>query len=166
MALPIIALLLFGLETMGGHNARFWPTLHASAGFSLLALVIFRLVWRYKNPPPTLPQAITKPQRVLAGLSHIALYAAMVLLPLTGWLAFTEHVRRSFGVAPANLFWLIKIPLLPDFDINFHFIHKWGGKAVMALIALHAVAALKHHFFDNDDVLRRMLPAKRVGTSK
>ena len=120
MALPSIALLLFGLLTMGGHNARFWPTLHASAGFSQLALVIFRLAWRYKNPPPALPPAMTRSQRGLAGLSHIALYAAMVLLPLTGWLAFTEHVRRSLGVAPANLFWMFKIPLLPDFGINFH----------------------------------------------
>ena len=161
MALPIIALLLFGLQTMGGHHARFWPTLHASAGFSLLAMVIFRLAWRHKNPPPALPQAMSSTQRVLAGLSHIVLYAAMILLPLTGWLAFTEHVRRSFGVAPANLFWLVKVPLLPDFGINFHFIHKWGGKAFLALIAIHILAALKHHFFNRDDVLRHMTRWKR-----
>ena len=166
MALPIIALLLFGLQTMGGHNARFWPTLHASAGFLLLALVIYRLIWRYKNPPPALPQAMTKTQRGLAGLSHIALYAAMILLPLTGWLAFTEHVRRSLGVAPASLFWLTKIPLFPDFGVNFHFIHKWGGKAVLALIAIHVLAALKHHFYDRDNVLRRMLHWKQKSSSK
>ena len=142
---------------MGGHNARFWPTLHASAGFSLLAMVIFRLAWSHTNPPPALPQAMTRTQRLLAGLSHIALYVAMILLPLTGWLAFTEHVRRSFGVAPANLFWLFRIPLLPDFGTNVHFIHKWGSKVVMALIAIDVLAALKHHFFDRDDVLKRML---------
>ena len=157
MALPIIGLLLFGLETMGGHHARFWPTLHASAGFSLLAMVIFRLVWRFKNPPPPLPETMPKFQRLLAGLSHAALYAAMIALPLTGWFAFTEHVRRTLGVAPANLFGLMKIPILPDFGINFHFIHKWGGKAVLAIVALHIVAALKHQFYDRDNVLRRML---------
>lgn len=122
----------------------------------MLAMVIFRLIWRYKNPPPPLPQNMSRSQLLLARLSHIALYAAMILLPLTGWLAFTEHVRRTLGVAPANLFWLVKVPLLPDFGINFHLIHKWGGKAVMALIVLHIFAALKHHFYDRDDVLRRM----------
>ena len=122
----------------------------------MLAMVIFRLIWRYKNPPPPLPQNMSRSQLLLARLSHIALYAAMILLPLTGWLAFTEHVRRTLGVAPANLFWLVKVPQLPDFGINFHLIHKWGGKAVMALIVLHIFAALKHHFYDRDDVLRRM----------
>ena len=162
MAFPIIGLLLFGLETMGGHNARFWPTLHASAGFSLLVLVIFRLAWRHKHRPPALPQATSKPLRLLAGLSHLSLYAAMVLLPLSGWLAYTEHVKRSLGVAPANLFWMFKIPLLPDYGINFHFIHKWGGKAVLAIIALHIIAALKHHFYNRDDVLRRMVSTKKL----
>ncbi len=161
MAVPMIGLLLFGLQTMGGHHARFWPTLHASAGFSLLAMVIFRLIWRYKNPPPLLPQTMSGSQLLLARLSHAALYAAMIFLPLTGWLAFTEHVRRTLGVAPANLFWFAKIPLLPDFGINFHFIHKWGGKAVLALVVIHVLAALKHHFYHRDDVMRRILRWKR-----
>ena len=170
MALPIIGLLLFGLQTMGGHDVKFWPTLHASTGFLLLALVIYRLIWRFRHPPPRLPDTMPWWQRSVAMPAHIALYAAMVLLPLTGWLAYTEHVRRSIAMGmtpePASLFWISAIPQLSDFGINFHFIHKWGGKAVLALVALHAVAALKHHFFDHDDVLRRMLPAKRVGTSK
>ncbi len=96
-------------------------------------------------------------ERLLAYMSHVALYAAMVLIPLTGWFAFTEHVKRTLGVAPASFFGITKIPLLPDFGIDFHFIHRWGGRAAMALIALHMVAALKHHFYDRDDVLVRMM---------
>ena len=107
----------------------------------------FRILWRWRHPAPPLLAGMSKTARLSAQISHLALYAAMILLPLTGWFAFTEHVRRSLGVASANLFWLAKIPLLPDFGINFHFIHKWGGKAALALIALHVLAALKHHFF-------------------
>ena len=166
MAVAIIGLLLFGLQTMGNHNGRLLPTFHASAGFLLLALVIYRLIWRWINPPPPLPDGMTRGERILAKFSHIALYAAMILLPLSGWFAFTEHVRRSLGVAPASLFWMTKIPLLPDFGINFHFIHKWGGKAGLALIAIHVFAALKHHFFDRDDVLRRMIIWKQKSSSK
>ena len=161
MAVPLIGLLLFGLQTMGNHNGRILPTVHASAGFLLLVLVIYRLIWRWINPPPPLPEGMTRSENMLAKLSHIALYAGMILIPLSGWFAFTEHVRRSLGVAPASLFWVTKIPLLPDFGINFHFIHKWGGKAVLALIAIHVLAALKHHFYDRDNVLRRILHWKR-----
>ena len=164
MAVPLIGLLLFGLQTMGNHNGRLLPTVHASAGFLLLALVIYRLIWRWINPPPPLPEGIRRGERMMAKLSHIALYAAMILLPLSGWFAFTEHVRRSLGVAPASLFWVAKIPLLPDFGINFHFIHKWGGKAVLAIIAIHVLAALKHHFYDRNAVLTRMLPSSLGGS--
>jgi cytochrome b561 len=156
MALPIIVLLLLGEHTMGNHGARFLPTLHASAGFVLLVMLGARLYFRWKYPPP--PLLSRKPLEALAAkLAHAALYAAMLLIPLTGWIAYTEHVRRSLGMRPASLFGL-QIPLLPDLGINWHFIHKWGGKAVLLLIALHVLAALKHHYFDRDDTLKRMLP--------
>jgi cytochrome b561 len=160
MALPLIGLLLFGLQTMGGHHDRVWPTIHASVGFALLALVGVRILWRWRYPPPPLPNNMSKASRLSAQVSHLSLYAAMLLLPITGWLAFTEHVRRTLGVASASFFWIAKIPILPDYGINFHVIHKWGGKAALALIALHVLAALKHHFYDRDDVLLRMLHNK------
>ena len=161
MAVPFVLLLIFGLQTMGGHHDRVWPTIHASVGFGLLALVALRIIWRLRNPTPPLPPEMSKAARLSAQVSHLTLYAAMVLLPLSGWLAFTEHVRRTLGVASASFFGLAKIPILPDFGINFHFIHKWGGNAALVLIALHILAAMKHHFFDRDDVLVRMLGLRK-----
>ena len=154
MAVPVVLLLLFGEQTMGRHDARFLPTLHASAGLVIVLLVAFRLYWRWRNtPPPPLDAAVW--EKLLARLAHVALYVGMVLLPLTGWLAYTEHVRRSLGMRSASWFGF-KIPLLPDFGINWHLAHNWGGKLVLALIALHALAALKHHFYNKDETLRRM----------
>lgn len=156
MALPIIALLLFGEHTMGSHNARFLPSLHASTGVVVLLLVGFRLFWRWKHRPPP-PTGLSKTEKTAARLAHFALYAAMLFIPLTGWLAYTEHVRRSMGTRPASWFgW--RIPLLPDLGINWHMIHNWGGKLVLALIAIHVAAAFKHHYYDKDDTLKRMLP--------
>ena len=161
MAVPFILLLFFGMQTMGNHYGRFWPTIHASMGFLLLALVVLRALWRWRYPPPPLPITMTKLVRMVANLSHLALYAAMALLPLSGWFAYTEHVRRTMGVRPASFFWLVKIPLLPDFGIDFHFIHKLGSYGALALIGLHAIAAFKHHFYDRDDVLVRMLRLRK-----
>ena len=155
MALAIIPLLLTGEQTMGTHDARFLPTLHASAGFVLFVLIVFRLWWRWKHPPP-LSLSSSRFEFLAAKQSHVALYAGMALIPLTGWLANTEHVRRSLGMRPASLFgW--RIPLLPDLGINWHLIHNWGGKLVLALIALHVAAALKHQFYDRDATLQRMM---------
>lgn len=156
IALPVITLLFFGEHTMGSHNARFLPSLHASAGVVILLLVCYRLFWRLTHRPPA-PISESRIELVTARVAHTALYAAMILIPLTGWLAYTEHVRRSMGTRPASWFGL-RIPLLPDFGINWHMIHNWGGKLVLAIIVLHVTAALKHHFYDRDDTLTRMLP--------
>ena len=156
MAVPFVLMLLLGEQTMGSHDARFLPTVHASVGFSLLVLLAIRLWWRWKHPPPP-ARHISRWEAVAAKASHATLYVAMALIPLTGWLAYTEHVRRSLGMRPASLFGL-RIPLLPDFGINWHIIHNWGGKLVLALIVLHMAAALKHHFYDRDNTLKRMLP--------
>lgn len=156
IALPTIAMLLLGEQTMGSHDARFLPTLHASAGLALVLLAGIRLYWRWKHHPPAFANG-SQLEKKSAQLAHMALYAAMVLIPLSGWLAYTEHVRRSFGMRPASWFGF-KIPLLPDFGINWHLVHNWGGKLVLALIALHVAAALKHHFYDRDETLKRMLP--------
>jgi cytochrome b561 len=155
MAALLIPMLLLGEETMGSHDARFLPTLHASAGFSLLVLLVIRVWWRWKHLPPQLMHKSAW-ETVAAKASHAMLYLAMALLPLTGWLAYTEHVRRSLGMRPASLFGF-RIPLLPDFGINWHLIHNWGGKLVLALIVVHMAAAVKHHFYDRDETLRRML---------
>jgi cytochrome b561 len=156
MAVPLVAMLLLGEQTMGSHNARFLPTLHASAGFSLLVLVIIRLLWRWKHPPPS-PFHKSPWEAVAAKTSHGMLYVSMALIPLAGWLAYTEHLRRSLGMRQASLFGF-RIPLPPDFGINWHLIHNWGGKLALAMIALHVAAALKHHFHDRDTTLKRMLP--------
>ncbi len=156
MAVIMVAMLITGEQTMSSHGNRTLPTVHASAGFVLLLLLAIRLWWRWNHAPPQAPVRPLWEMRA-AKAAHAALYAAMLLLPLTGWLAYTEHVRRSFGTRPASLFGM-KIPLLPDFGINWHLIHNWGGTLVLALIALHAAAALKHHFVDRDGTLKRMLP--------
>lgn len=155
MAFILIGMLTTGEQTMGDHSSRFLPSLHASLGLILFALLCVRLFWRYRYPPPP-PLVHNRLEAFLARSAHAFLYLAMFLIPLTGWLAYTKHVQLSFGVQPASWFGM-RIPLLPDFGINWHLIHNWGGKLFLALIALHALVALKHHFIDHDDTLRRML---------
>ena len=156
MALPIVILLVLGQRTMGNHEVHLLPTIHASAGLVIIMLFVFRLFWRWKYQPPA-PVIHSHWEMLTSKTTQLLLYLSMLMIPVTGWLAYTEHVRRSLGVRPASWFGF-RIPLLPDIGINWHAIHNWGGKFALALIALHAAAAHKHHFYDGDDTLKRMLP--------
>jgi cytochrome b561 len=129
---------------------------HKSVGITILALVLVRLTWRALNPTPALPPTLRPYERVLAHSTHAALYALLILLPLSGWLMSSA---RNFAVSWFNVFQLPNL-VAPDQRlyqamISTHHALAWvlGG-----LVALHVLAALKHHYVLKDDVLRRMLP--------
>jgi cytochrome b561 len=110
------------------------------------------------NPVPA-PPSITKPwQNGLASVVHWALYALIVLAPLTGWL------MSSAKNYPVSWFGLFTLPdmVAPDrrlFEV-FKKIHGILVFSICMLAGLHIAAALKHHFLDKNNVLRRMLPVK------
>ncbi len=156
MALPIVALLVLGQQTMGSHTARWLPSLHASTGLVVVLMFAVRVIWRWKHPP-AISNYRSGWEVIASHTVHSLLYGGMVLIPISGWLAYTEHVHRSMGIRPASWFGF-RIPLLPDFGFNWHIVHNWSGKLMMVLIAVHVAAALKHHLFDQDETLKRMLP--------
>lgn len=131
---------------------------HKSTGFLILALVMLRLPWRVFNPPPELPASMPLVERSAARWSHRVLYVLMLLLPLSGWALVSVSVLEI----PTLAFYLILIPHLPfakseaaeDFWATTHEILGW---AMLAVVALHVLAALRHHFLLKDEVLRRML---------
>ena len=65
--------------------------LHASSGLTVLALSVARIVWRLLNEPPPYPAGMKPWERHTAHLAHFLLYAAMVLMPLTGWAILSAH---------------------------------------------------------------------------
>lgn len=86
-------------------------------------------------------------------------YYHFKIIALNAWGSLSRDERNYIPETegPKAVMWA-RLHMLPDFGINWHFIHNWGGKLVLVLIALHVAAALKHHFYDNDDTLKRMLP--------
>lgn len=134
--------------------------LHKSFGMTILMLAIVRLVWRWMNPVPDLTSE-TKPwERVLARISHVLLYALIFAMPLTGWMMSSA---RNF---PVSWFKLFQFPdLVAPADQTYHLmndLHHLLFSALVVVALLHAAGALKHHFIDRNDVLKRMLPFGRV----
>jgi len=130
--------------------------LHRSLGITILALAALRLAWRLVNRSPDLPDAMARWQRAAARGAHALLYALLFALPLTGWLL------SSADGDPVLLFGWLALPPLPALaDAEaMEDVHELLFNVLVAVAALHAAAALKHHFWDRDDVLRSMLPGR------
>lgn len=131
---------------------------HKSVGMTIFALALLRLLWRLINPVPAMPATTARWQRVAAHVSHGALYALIMITPLFGWMMSSA---RNF---PVSWFGLFTLPNLVQPDkARYEFLHEAHevlAYTLFCIAVLHVAAALKHHFFDRDNVLRRMLPVR------
>ena len=130
--------------------------LHKSFGLTLLALTLLRLAWRLLSGTPR-PEPMPAWQALAARLSHVLLYAVLVAMPLTGWL------YNSASGFPLRWFGAFALPKLAgrDRDVAEFAVeaHETLFLVLAALVTVHALAALKHHYLDRDRTLQRMLPA-------
>ena len=161
-----IAVLIFGMLGVGFYMTGLplspaklqiysW---HKWAGVTVFALVVLRLLWRLGHRPPALPPHMGRLERFAAHAGHHLLYVLMCAIPLSGWLMSSAKGFQTvwFGVLP--------IPDLLDKDKALgdllQTVHVSLNLILLAVLAGHVGAALKHHFIDKDDVLTRMLPRR------
>lgn len=134
--------------------------LHRSFGVTVWILTLGRLVRRQFSRFPNLPADMPGPMRLAAQLSEYALYAVLLIQPILGLL------QTSARGDQVNLFFLGQLPALIGKDRplarQLHEMHETVGLLLLALIALHAAAALYHHFWRRDDTLAAMLPRAMV----
>jgi len=175
MALLIIGLFVFGkymtgLDPMAPDTFALYQ-LHKSLGFLVLALVLARLAWRLANPSPALPETMPGFERLAAHLGHAGLYALMLAIPLSGWLMVSAS---PWGI-PTVVFDMLPVPHLPvpealgskaEAENTLKGLHELLANGLLFLVVLHVAAALKHHFLNRDDVLRRMVRAGSANRSR
>ena len=136
---------------------------HKSFGVMVFGLMSLRLLWRLTHPVPPLPDTLNRFERFFARLTHYGLYILLGVMPLTGWAVVST---ASFNV-PTLVFQTFHLPHIsylathPDkasLSTLASTIHLTLAICIAGLIALHITGALKHHFIDRDNVLKRMLP--------
>jgi len=137
---------------------------HRSVGITILALIIIRLLWRWRNPPPPLPETVPQWQLMASRISHYSLYGILLIMPISGWL--------MSSAADVSVIWfgLVDLPdfVAPDHERHefFEGIHELLAKLLFVIASLHILAALKHGLFDKDGVLQRMLPVSGTADGK
>jgi cytochrome b561 len=130
---------------------------HKWAGAVVLPLAAVLLAWRALHGEQPFPQGMPHWERQLSRFTHVLLYLFFFASPLSGWLYSSAAGFQTvlFGVLP--------IPDLigrnRDLAEALKDVHRWINYALAMAVAVHVAAALKHHFIDRDDVLRRMLPS-------
>ena len=133
---------------------------HETLGILVLALTVLRLVWVALRP--SAPQfSMARWMHVAAKLVHFALWALLLALPATAFLALGSEAH------PLTLLGGLRIdrmPMIADSAVaklaDWGEVHKILGDAIMWLAGLHAVAAIFHHLVFKDGVLLAMLPRK------
>lgn len=154
--------LVYGLYLVGlplsPQKLRYF-SYHKWIGVTVLLLSAARLLWRLTHRAPEMPATLPPWERRAAKASHALLYVLFFAAPLTGWL-----------FSSASGFQTVYLGVLPIPDLLaknrevadvLKVAHRWINYTMAAVVALHAAAALKHHFIDRDDVLARMLPRLR-----
>jgi len=163
MAALIVVVGTLGLlhDSWPRSSQAFWINVHALIGLLVWVLILVRLWWRLKHPPPALPPETGLLSRRLSYAAHLLLYLLVFVIPLVGIVTFVWHGRAfDFG--------LFKV----DFHVSknraiFHpteDIHGYLAYTLFGLIGIHLLTALWHQFVWHDRLLQRMWPAARSDT--
>ncbi|MGC6329144.1 cytochrome b [Rhizorhabdus sp. FW153] len=148
---------------------------HHTLGMILLFTTLFRLYWRGRHPAPALPSEVSAPGRLLARIVQAALYALLLLIPLSGWAALSALAGGAGfpapemwffghdGFGPGGIIPHLVAPRPWNDPLGYGLFaraHVWMLWAGGGLLALHIGGAMKHHLLDRTPVLLRMMGRK------
>jgi len=132
---------------------------HVTLGELVLLFLLLRLVWRLANPPPPFePTRFGRLAEIASGVSHFALYALLVAVPFVGIIV---QLKRG-NALPIFGLWDFASPWPTDRAAagSILEVHELLANALLVLAAIHAGAALIHHYALGDRTLSRMLPGR------
>jgi Cytochrome B561 len=163
-ALVVIGLFALGLwmVDLGYYDPwyRTAPDIHKSVGIALVLVTLIRVIYRLASRYPASLPGHSPLVRLAAKAAHFALYALLLVMFISGYLITTAK-----GDPLVVFGGLVEIPSLisgmGNLEDKAGEIHEIAAFTLIGLAVLHAAAALKHHFIDKDDTLRRMISRGR-----
>ena len=170
MAVAILAMLFIGVGMVSTIAPKYLTlvSIHKPLGIAILALALVRLIVRFTRGAPGLPRDLPEPMKLAAHLSHYALYALMIGMPLVGW------AMVSAGGYPVTIGGSLRLPALvgqsDSLQATLRTLHVFGAFAFFALILTHLAAALFHALVRRDGVFEAMAggtpPAREVAPAE
>jgi cytochrome b561 len=158
MAVCILAMLFIGVGMVSTIAPEYLTlvNIHKPLGILILILALIRLVVRLRYGAPPLPLDLPEPMKLAAYLSHYALYALMIAMPLIGW------AMLSAGEYPVVIWPGVWLPPILPLDPGLHSLlwnaHFYLAFLFFALILMHLAAGLFHALIRRDGVFDAMGP--------
>ena len=169
VAALIVVNVAYGLAGSYADDAHVRPIvdMHKSIGLTVLGLVLLRILWRLSHKPPPMPAHYPKVERLGAHAAHLALYGVILLLPLSGYLH--DSAWNGAATHPLILYGVLHFPRMPiiksldpatkdTLHAVFGAAHVYIGYVLYGLVGLHLLGVAKHHVFDHESEISRMLP--------
>lgn len=164
----LTALLIFAAIPLGLIAER-WPydtdaqlatkallfSAHKTIGVTIFFVALARILWALSQPRPEPLHPDRRIETLAAATTHWLLYAALVIVPLSGWL----HHAATTGFAPLWLPFGDALPFVPKSEVVADFFGAWHWvftRVLIAAVLLHVAGALKHALWDRDRTLQRM----------
>lgn len=158
MAVCVLTMFFIGVGMVSTVMPKFLPLMatHKSLGIAILVLVLIRIAVRLRYGAPALPADLPPVIKLGAELSHYALYALLIAMPLLGW------AMQSAADYPIVIFGDFRLPpIVPQSD-SLHTLfwdaHYYLAFCFFALVLLHIAAALYHALVRRDGVFEAMAP--------
>lgn len=127
---------------------------HKLIGMLILLFVIARLAYRVLHGAPGDEPTLEPWQRIISHVTHWAIYALLLIVPLLGWLATSAYGPfRPFGIPLPGL-----LGENQGLATTLYGFHKGASIALFLLLGMHVGAALFHYVIRKDGVLNRMWP--------
>ena len=138
---------------------------HKTIGVAAFFTALARILWALAQPKPAPLHPERRTETFLGELIHWALYGAMLIMPLSGWIG---HAAQA-GFAPILWPFGQTLPFVPqstDVAHLFEGIHKLSALILYAAIGLHVLGALKHVVIDRDATMARMTRGTPAGEGR
>ena len=135
------------------HSLPWW---HKSMGLLVFFLLVKRVLWKLINPQPTPLKTHQQWEQIVAKLTHTLFYLLIFSIVVSGYFISTA---KGKGIEFFNLFEIpaITTQLQEETADLIGNAHEIMAISLAVLVVLHALAALKHHFIDKDNTLKRMI---------
>lgn len=158
----VVGLIFIGLLATGVYMTEFatgsfkWDlyNLHKSFGVIVMLLIAIRIIWlKFDNKMDN--SKFTKFERIASASTHGILYLLMLIIPISGMLM---SMAKGYTVKVFDWF---ALPMLVEKNESLgnlmSAVHYYAGYFAIALVSVHVLAALYHHFIKKDDILKRMV---------
>ncbi|TQS72633.1 cytochrome B [Rhodobacteraceae bacterium] len=140
-------------------------SLHKTIGVSVLVLAVIRILWRLGQTKPTPLHPERRAETFVAEAMHYALYGAMIVMPVSGWISHAAHD----GFAPILYPIGQNLPFVPKSEAvagAAESVHKMSASVLYIALGLHVLGAFKHMVIDRDGTLGRMVSGRAAGAGE